>query len=112
MRDHRLPIRWACQIMKLSRAAYYRQPQCAAARNAEVIEALNEVVMKRSRWGFWKCFARLRLEGRLWNHRRVHRVYCAMRLNLPRRTKKRKAAQDVSALVVYWVIKESVATAV
>lgn len=89
MRDHQLPVRRACQIVKLSRAAYYRQPQCAAARDAEVIEALNEIVTKRSGWGFWKCFARLRLEGRAWNHKRVHRVYCAMRLNLPRRTKKR-----------------------
>jgi putative transposase len=89
VRDHQLPVRRACQIVKLSRAAYYRQPQCAATRDADVIEALNEIVTKRSGWGFWKCFARLRLEGRAWNHKHVHRVYCAMRLNLPRRTKKR-----------------------
>ena len=44
--------------MKLSRAAYYRQPKCQAQRDAEVIEALNEVVAKRSRWGIWKCFDR------------------------------------------------------
>lgn len=51
--------------------------------------ALNRTVTKHARWGFWKCFDRLRLEGHCWNHKRVHRVYCAMRLNLPRRTKKR-----------------------
>ena len=31
----------------------------------------------------------MRTEGRAWNHKRVHRVYCALRLNLPRRTTRR-----------------------
>jgi putative transposase len=54
-----------------------------------VITALLAVVEQRTRWGFWKCFDRLRLDGQRWNHKRVHRVYCALRLNLPRRTKRR-----------------------
>ena len=34
--------------------------------------------------GIW-----LSVEGRPWNHTHVHRVYCALRLNLPRRTTRR-----------------------
>jgi putative transposase len=54
-----------------------------------VIAALTAVAAKRPRWGFWKCFDRLRLDGHRWNWKRVHRVSCALRLNLPRRTKRR-----------------------
>ena len=58
-------------------------------RDAPVVEALNAVVAKHGRWGFWKCHDRLRLQGHAWNHKRIWRVYCAMKLNLPRRAKKR-----------------------
>jgi putative transposase len=87
--EHRLPVRRACQVMRLARAAYYRPPRAAMARDAAVIEALTGLVAKNTRWGFWKCFDRFHNQGYPWNHKRVYRVYCALRLNLPRRTKKR-----------------------
>ena len=89
MGKHQLPVRRACQIVRLSRAAYYRPPVSARRRDAAVIAALTDVVARYPRWGFWKCYDRLRLEGAAWNHKRVHRVYCALRLNLPRRTTRR-----------------------
>ena len=89
MGEHQLPVRRACQIVNLSRAAYYRPPVSAHRRDAAVIAALTDVVARYPRWGFWKCYDRLRLEGAAWNHKRVHRVYCALRLNLPRRTTRR-----------------------
>lgn len=75
--------------MRLSRAAYYRPPVPASRRDAAVIAALTDAVARYPRWGFWKLFDRLRAEGRPWNHKHVHRVYCALRLNLPRRTTRR-----------------------
>src|SRR5262245_61046411 len=42
----------------------------------------------------------MRVEGRRWNHKHVHRVYCALRLNLPRRTTRRvprRVRQPLSA---------------
>ena len=87
--EHQLPVRRACRAVGLSRTAWYRQPADTAVRDAAVTTARQALVEKHTRWGFWKCFDRLRLDGRCWNHKRGHRVYCALRLNLPRRTKRR-----------------------
>jgi putative transposase len=73
----------------VGRATYYRPRVEWARRDAPVIAALTTLVAAQSRWGFWKCWDRLRLTGHRWNHKRVWRVYCQLRLNLPRRTKKR-----------------------
>jgi putative transposase len=75
--------------VRFSRAAYYRTPQPASERDGAVIDALGQLVERHPGSGFWKYFRRLRRKGHGWNHKRVHRVYCALRLNLPRRTKRR-----------------------
>lgn len=105
--EHRLPIQRACHIVRLSRAAYYRPPVPARRRDAVVIATLMDVVARYPRWGFWKCFDRLRLEGHPWNHKRVHRVYCALRLNLPRRTKRRVPRRVRQPLVAPPVLNQT-----
>jgi len=89
VREHQLSIQRACRVVRLSRTAYYQPPLPASRRDAAVIAALTDAVARYPRWGFWKLFDRLRVEGRPWNHKHVHRVYCALRLNLPRRTTRR-----------------------
>jgi putative transposase len=98
--QHGLPIVRACQVARLSRAAYYKPGIDWAARDGELIEALQAIVVDEQRWGFWKCYDRMRNQGRCWNHKRVHRVYCRMRLNLPRRTKRRVPKRERQPLLV------------
>jgi putative transposase len=97
--EHPLSVRRACRVVGLARAAWYRPPQAAAVRDGPVIEALQRVVRDDGRWGFWKCFDRLRLMGHRWNHKRVWRVYRALRLHLPRRTRRRVPPRNRQPLV-------------
>lgn len=91
MTEHGLAVARACRIVRFSRAAYYRDRRPALERDEAVISALQELVERHPRHGFWKCFDRLRRRGHGWNHKRVHRVYCALGLNQMRRTKRRVA---------------------
>jgi putative transposase len=84
-----LPVQRACQAVGLSRATYYRPVVNWALRDGPVIEALTALSTTNPRWGFWKYVDRLRLTGHRWNHKRLWRLYCRLRLNLPRRAKKR-----------------------
>ena len=100
MAEHEVSVRRACAAVRLSRSAYYRKPNGSGMRDGAVIEALNSTLESHPRWGFWKCYDRLRLDGKPWNHKRVLRVYREMRLNLPRRTKKRVPTRERQTLEV------------
>ena len=95
-----LSVSRACQVARLSRAAYYKLGTNWAERDAEVIAAINAALGERIRWGFWKCYDRMRNLGHPWNHKRVHRVYCRMKLNLPRRAKRQLPKRERQSM---WV---------
>jgi len=86
--EHSLSVKKSCTCIGLSRAAYYREPE-NTDRDKEVIDAINKVLERHGRWGFWKCFKALRRKGYQWNHKRVYRVYCKLKLNHKRRAKRR-----------------------
>ncbi|KAB0663828.1 IS3 family transposase [Oryzomonas japonica] len=98
--EHRLSVQRSCRCIGLSRAAYYRVPVYASETDHDVIKALNALVERHPRWGFWKCFKALRRLGQLWNHKRVYRVYCTLQLNQKRRTKKRLPQRIKQPLLV------------
>lgn len=76
-----------CDVVGISRTAYYYEPKLTD--DDEIIDALNALIDKHHRWGFPKCFKRLRKLGHRWNHKRVYRVYTELKLNLRRKGKKR-----------------------
>ena len=85
----------ACGALGISRTAWYQRPSSGNHQDDELIEALNHLVEKHPRWGFWKCYDYLRLNGYRWNHKRVWRVYQKLKLNLPRRVKRRITRERV-----------------
>lgn len=86
--------------MGLSRSAYYEEPVNWLVRDAEVIAALSRLVEERPSRGFWKCEGLLRLEEHGWNHKRVHRVYRKMGLNLRRAARRRLPKRERVPLYV------------
>lgn len=96
---HHLSRVRACRAVGLPRSALYKPTTDRAAKDAPVIDAINAVVDKRPRWGFWKCFTRLRTDGHGWNHKRVYRVYCGMRLNVKRKAKRRTITRERQPLL-------------
>lgn len=72
--------------MNLSRSVYYYQSH---RDDGNVIEKLQGLAEKRPTEGFWKMYFRIRKEGLQWNHKRIHRVYKLLRLNIKRKGKRR-----------------------
>jgi len=65
-----------------------------------VIEVLLELADQYPRYGFGKLFPILRRRGHRWNHKRVHRIYCELKLNLRRKGKKRLPTRNPDPLSV------------
>jgi len=70
------------------------------ARDRQLAEALSALADSKPGLGFWKLFRRLRRQGHDWNHKRVWRVYCRLKLNRRRRAKQRIPTREPMPLMV------------
>ena len=82
-----MSLRQACRTLSLSRTVYFYQPD--TRRDEPVIHELTELAERYPRYGFKKLFQLLRRQGNTWNHKRVHRIYCLLKLNFRRKGKQR-----------------------
>jgi len=96
--------RRACQVLAQRRSVYRYQPQ--PNRDGEIIKLLLELAHGRPEQGFGKLFPRLRALGHRWNHKRVYRVYCSLKLNKRRKGKKRLPTRCPAPLVVSEAMNE------
>ncbi len=71
-----------------------------AAGDREIEQSLARLAALYPDMGFGKFFSMLRREGKRWNHKRVHRVYCAMKLNKRRKHKRRLPERNPMPLAV------------
>ena len=96
IREHEMSIRKACAALGVSRSYYAYKPH--PRDDSEVIAALIELAEKKPTRGFSKLFTRLRNMGHPWNHKRVWRVYCLLKMNLKRKAKRRLPQRARKAL--------------
>jgi putative transposase len=91
-------IERACRILNMNRKSYYYK---AKLKEDDVMiqKLLKELAALHPRYGFKKMFALIRKLGHLFNHKRVYRNYCKLKLNLKRRPKKRLAPRTLQKLV-------------
>ena len=91
-----MSLRQACRTLSLSRTVYFYQPD--TRRDEPVIHALTELAERYPRYGFKKLFQLLRRQGNIWNHKRVHRIYCLLKLNFRRKGKQRLPVRNPAPL--------------
>ena len=82
----------------MSRSVYRYRPD--HSKDNPVIAVLLELADQYPRYGFGKLFPILRRQGYHWNHKRVHRIYCELKLNLRRKGKKRLPTRTPDPLSV------------
>lgn len=96
--DYGLSMRQSCSALALSRSVYSYKPR--PRDDLPLIEALLTLAERYPRYGFGKLFSVLRRHGHRWNHKRVYRVYCLLKMNLRRKGKKRLPSRNPKPLAV------------
>jgi putative transposase len=87
MEEHGLSERQACKVLNISRSVFRYQHK--RPDDSELQKELLELAGRKPRWGYGKMLAYLKRDGYGWNHKRIRRVYCELRLNLRVKPKKR-----------------------
>lgn len=102
--QHHFSERQACQAVALSRSVYRYHPDTKP--DQPIVEALLELAHQKPELGFAKLFQILRRQGQGWNHKRVHRIYCALKLNKRRKGKRRLPTRNPAPLQVSGIVNE------
>ena len=95
--ERRKDIGKACRLLKLSRSSLHYQ---SIKDDNAIISKLQQLAVTNPVEGFWKCYGRLRNEGNIINHKRLHRVYKQIGMPLRRKVKKRITARVKEPLEV------------
>jgi putative transposase len=102
--EHGLTERKACAAVSLRRSVYRYRPR--PNRDGEIIKLLLELAQGRPEQGFGKLFKRMRRLGHGWNHKRVYRVYCGLKMNKRRKGKRRLPTRNPAPLAVSQAMNE------
>ena len=93
-------IALACRTFGVSETCYRYSPQLSD-ENEQIADLLVGLTNAKKTWGFGLCFLYLRnIQGHVWNHKRVYRIYREQELNLRIKPRKRLKRDKPDALAV------------
>jgi putative transposase len=96
----KVSIALACRTFGNSQTCYRYGPKLKAD-NDVIADLLLGLTAARKSWGFGLCFLYLRnVQGHLWNHKRVYRIYRELELNLRIKPRKRLKRDKPDALAI------------
>lgn len=70
---YQISIRMACKLFKLSRRAYYYNPE--EDDGDAISDLLAKLAYQYPRYGYWKLYHLAPLQGYIVNHKRVYKLY-------------------------------------
>ena len=106
VRETGISIRLACEAFSVSETCYRYRPK-HNGENARIAQWLLRITDRWKDWGFGLCFLFLRnVQGFQWNHKRVYRIYCELKLNLRIKPRKRIVRTKPEPLKVPEAINE------
>ena len=91
--------------MSISKTAFYYKP-VKKETDEEIKMYLKNLADLHKRWGFNKMLQKAKLDKKPWNHKRLHRIYCELGLNI--RIKPRKRIPKGEATALFQPIKPKV----
>ena len=93
-------IALACRAFEVSETCYRYSPKLDD-ENEQIADLLLGLTKSKKTWGFGLCFLYLRnVQGHVWNHKRVYRIYRDLELNLRIKPRKRLKREKPDELVV------------
>lgn len=81
----------------MSRSVYYSKRK--NNENDKIKSILLKLAGKHIRWGFDKMREDIKHQGYQWNHKRIRRVYCDLKLNLRKKPKRRFPTREKQPLL-------------
>ena len=95
--EHGVSLPRSLTALRLSRAAPYSKPR---RRNDNLlIEAMTAYLADNPGQSFGLLYEALRANGHPWGKTRLWRVYCALKMNLPRRRERQLSARPVPCML-------------
>jgi len=96
--EHEISERRACVMLEISRSVERYTPH--PRDDQAIIDVLLALAHRHPELGFGQLYKRIRRAGHRWNHKRIYRVYCALKLNKRRRGKRRLPTRHPLPLAV------------